>query len=70
METQLKCAFVTLKSDGSAVGNVKRVFDFKEEIRTLMEGKGKAIAQLNDGKWTCEFVFVAHVTTHCNDLTL
>ena len=34
----------------------------------LMKGKGKAIAQLNDSKWTCEFVFVADVTTHFNEL--
>jgi len=33
-----------------------------------MEDKGKAIAELNDGKWTCEFVFVVDVTTHFNEL--
>jgi len=33
-----------------------------------MEGKGKAIAELNDGEWICESVFVVGVTTRFNEL--
>jgi hypothetical protein len=33
-----------------------------------VEVKGKAIAELNDGEWICEFVFVVDVTTQFNEL--
>jgi DNA-binding transcriptional regulator WhiA len=42
---------------------LKREFDFKEEIQMVIEGKGKAITELNDGEWICEFLFVVDVTT-------
>jgi hypothetical protein len=38
------------------VGNVETCVELKEEIQTLMEGKGKAIAELKDGEWVREFV--------------
>jgi hypothetical protein len=47
---------------------LKRVFGFKEELQMLMEGKWKAIAELNDGEWICEFVFVVDVATHFYEL--
>jgi len=47
---------------------LERVFDIKEETQMLMEGKGKAIAELDDGKWIREFVFGVDVTTHFNEL--
>lgn len=33
-----------------------------------MEGKGEAIAELNDSEWICEFVFIVNVTTQFNEL--
>jgi phosphoribosylaminoimidazole-succinocarboxamide synthase len=47
---------------------LKRVFDCEKEIQLLMEGKGKAVAELKDGEWICEFVFLVDVTTHFNEL--
>jgi hypothetical protein len=47
---------------------LKRVFHLKQEIRTLMEGKGKPVAEFNADEWMCDFAFKVDITTYLNEL--
>ena len=47
---------------------LKRFYDFRDEIATFMDIKGKIIPELSDDNWVRDLAFFVNLTMHFNDL--
>ena len=47
---------------------LKRFYDLRDEIATVMDMKGKIIPELSEDNWVRDLAFLVDLTMHFNDL--
>ncbi|CAH2307089.1 general transcription factor II-I repeat domain-containing 2B-like isoform X1 [Pelobates cultripes] len=49
---------------------LRRFYELQDEVKQLMEMKGKLVMELNDRKWLCDLAFMVDITKYLSELNI